>query len=311
MMEKLWKAGYTGLVHERIWGIDQELRNAVYWGRNGFREAFAFPVRLLKLHKPEEWTMRDVKKVKELWGCVLEGKLRETELVEFVMAMVDLEHIRDALGHASVHKILKYVSGQVEKERERNDKEKEEARRKGRPYYMRDLETPKTYRDYLKDCVKLHLDLDDSAVLFPADLNAAHARTISMVKHKASEISRERFAKATESQKWMEWERDGLLIRLPVDGAELIAEGKYLHHCVGGYAERMANGKTTILLIRRVEDPDTPFYTLEWLDGKVNQCRTNRNESYLENETVKAFVDAWVEQVATKGKRKKKAASVA
>ena len=311
MVEKLWKAGYTGLVHERIWGIDQELRNAVYWGRNGFREAFAFPVRMLKLHKPEEWTMRDVKKVKELWDCVLEGKLRETELAEFAMAMVDLEHIRDALGHASVHKILKYVSGQVEKERERNDKEKEEARRKGSPYYTRDLETPQTYRDYLKDCVKLHLDLDDSAVLLPADLIAAHARTISMVKHKASEISRERFAKATESQKWMEWERDGLLIRLPVDGAELIAEGKYLHHCVGGYAERMANGKTTILLIRRVEDPDTPFYTLEWLEGRVQQCRTMRNQSYTEDETVKAFVDAWVEQVATKGKRKKKAASVA
>ena len=255
--------------------------------------------------------MRDVKKVKELWDCVLEGKLRETELAEFAMAMVDLEHIRDALGHASVHKILKYVSGQVEKEWERNDKEKEEARRKGRTYYTRDLETPQTYRDYLKDCVKLHLDMDDSAVLFPADLNAAHARTISMVKHKASEISRERFAKATESQKWMEWEREGLLIRLPVDGAELIAEGKYLHHCVGGYAERMANGKTTILLIRRVEDPDTPFYTLEWLEGRVQQCRTMRNQSYTEDETVKAFVDAWVEQVATKGKRKKKAVSVA
>lgn len=311
MVEKLWKAGYTQLIHERIQGVSQEQRNAVYWGRNSFREAFAFPVRLLKLHKPEEWTMRDVKKVKELWGCVLEGKLREAELQEFVMAMVDFEHIRDAIGHASVHRILKYVSGQVEKERERQEKEREEAKRKGRTYYTGGLETPETYRDYLKDCVKLHLNLDDSAVLFPANLNAAHARTISMVKHKASEISREKFAKETERLKWMEWERDGLLIRLPVDGAELIAEGKYLHHCVGGYAERMANGKTTILLIRRAEDPDTPFYTLEWLEGRVQQCRTMRNQSYTEDETVKAFVDDWVEQVATKGKRKKKAASVA
>lgn len=311
MVEKLWKAGYTQLVYERIRGVAKEHRNAVYWNRDSFRTAFRFPVRLLKLHEPEDWTMQDVKRVNELWECVLAGKLREAELPEFVMAMVKLEDVRDALGHASVHKILKYISCQVEKERERKLKEQEDARRKGKLYYGGDFEAPQTYRDYLADCVKLHLNLDDSGVLFPKDLNAAHARTISMVKHRESEISREKFAKVTQGLKWMAWERDGLLIRLPVDGAELIAEGKYLHHCVGGYAERMAAGKTTILLIRRVEDPDTPFYTLEWLDGRVNQCRTNHNESYTENEQVKAFVDAWVEQVAKKGEKKKAATSAA
>ena len=99
----------------------------------------------------------------------------------------------------------------------------------------------------------------------------------------------------------MEWEKDGLIIRLPVDGGELVAEGEYLHHCVGGYADRMAESKTTIFLIRRAEAPDTPFFTLEWLNGQVQQCRTERNGDYRQNESVKTFLDAWVKRIK-KGK---------
>lgn len=47
----------------------------------------------------------------------------------------------------------------------------------------------------------------------------------------------------------------------------MIAEGQALHHCVGGYALRMAEGKTAIFFIRLAEEPDRPYYTLE-LQGK-------------------------------------------
>ena len=148
-------------------------------------------------------------------------------------------------------------------------------------------------------------------MLFPKNLDAAHARTIAQVKYKESQINREAFSKEVQRLQWMAWEHDGLLIRLPVDGAELIAEGKLLHHCVGGYVDRMANGKTTILLIRRLSDPDTPFYTLEWLNGRVQQCRTLRNASYTEDEQVFSFVTAWTKELAKKGKKKKSATSAA
>lgn len=312
MVEKFWKAGYTHIVYERIFGIGKELRNTVLWSRPGFRQALRFPQRLLKLHAPEEWTMKDLQKVTELWAEVRAGRLREADLPELARSMVRMEDIQDALGHASVHKILQYVSRCVEEERARWLRENAEAEKQGRSYYMRkDFDTPHTYRDYLKDCVKLHLNLDDPEVLFPKNLNAAHARTIAQVKYKESQISREQFAQQVKRLQWMAWERDGLLIRPPADGAELIAEGRYLHHCVGGYIDRMAAGKTTILLIRRADAPDIPFYTLEWLDGKVQQCRTLRNASYTEDEQVLAFVNAWIEKVARKGKKKKAATSAA
>ena len=312
MVEKFWKAGYRNIVHEKIAGIGREQRNTVIWTRPGFRQAIRFPQRLLKIHAPEEWTMRDFQKVTELWAQVQAGKLREADLPELAKAMVGVEDIKDAIGHASIHKILQYVSRCVEEERTKRLKEKAQAEKQGRSYYMRqDFESPATYRDYLKDCIKLHLNLDDPEVLFPKNLNAAHARTIAQVKYQDSQIKREQFAKQVTRLQWMAWERDGLLIRPPVDGAELIAEGKYLHHCVGGYVERMADGKTTIMLIRRVEEPDIPYYTLEWLDGRVQQCRTLKNASYTEDDQVLSFVNAWIENVAKKGKKKKAATSAA
>ena len=187
----------------------------------------------------------------------------------------------------------------------------QQIRKKDNRWDGRPFQTPGTYRDYLKDCIALRLNLDDKDVLFPKDLEAAHARTIEEVKHQEDDAKRELFSNEVMCLKWMEWEKDGFLIRLPTDAKELIAEGAYLHHCVGGYAERMARGKTTILLIRRAEDPDTPFYTLEWLNGKVQQCRTMRNARYEKDEQVFDFVNEWVKKIARKGKKRKQATSAA
>lgn len=302
-IEKLWKAGYHQLIHKRISCPQKEFRNTIRWNRDSIREAVRFPMRLLKIHAPEDWTMADMQKVTDLWQEVQEGRIQEKDVAEFARSRATMEDIRDALGHASVHRILQYIAKVVEAERQIRKKDN---RWDGRPF-----QTPGTYRDYLKDCIALRLNLDDKDVLFPKDLEAAHARTIAEVKHQEDDAKRELFSNEVMHLKWMEWEKDGLLIRLPADAKELIAEGAYLHHCVGGYAERMARGKTTILLIRRAEEPDTPFYTLEWLNGKVQQCRTVRNASYEKDEQVFDFVNEWVKKIARKGKKRKQATSAA
>lgn len=302
-IEKFWKAGYKELVYDRIRGLDKRTQHTIRWSRDSLQGALRFPTRLLKIHRPEDWTIHDVQKVRELWEQVEAGQLQEKDLPELARSMACYEHIEEAIGHASVHRILKYIGQCVEKERTERAREAERARQENRHYYSGGpLETPGIYRDYLKDCVKLQLDLDDRAVLFPADLNAAHQRTIAQVKHRASELSKETFRKEVERLSWMEWEADGFLIRLPKNGKEITEEGKALHHCVGGYVDRMANGKTTILFVRRVSEPKKPFYTLEWLNGHVQQCRTDRNGDYRNNAEVSAFVDKWVKKVAKKGK---------
>lgn len=302
-VEKFWKAGCTGLVHEHVVGLNKDERYVIRWNKTSIREALRFPTRLLKIYRPEEWDMEKIKKTAELWDAAQTGTLMEKDIPEVVRSVASLEHIRDAVEYTSVHKILRYIAKGVENEIAEREK------KPGCCYCG--FSTPSTYRDYIRDCIALRLDLTDRGVLFPPNLDAAHQRTISQVKYQEDEAKRELFTRETKRLKWMEWEKDGLMIRLPVDHQELIAEGEALCHCVAGYADRMANGKTTILLIRRTEAPDTPFYTLEWLDGHVQQCRTTRNRSYEKNEQVKAFVDAWVKKIARKGNKKKTAASAA
>ncbi|MBQ9794945.1 MAG: PcfJ domain-containing protein, partial [Clostridia bacterium] len=64
-----------------------------------------------------------------------------------------------------------------------------------------------------------------------------------------------------------------------------------------------------ILFVREKSAPKKPFYTLEWRDGRVFQCRTNHNKTYTQDERVKAFVDAWVKHITKKSKKKKESAA--
>lgn len=269
-VEKLWKAGYTGAVHQHISSPDKKCRNAVNWRRDSIREAVHFPSRLLKTWPPEQWTMERFQRGKEVWALAEQGRLREGEAAGLLSADTDLEQIQNAVGHASLRKILRYLN-------------------EGRD--------AQTWRDYLVDCVTLGLDLNDRAVLFPRNLDAAHQRTISQIEYKKDPAQWAAFAKRLGGLRRLAWESDGLLIRPPADAGELVAEGKALNHCVGGYVSAMARGETTILLIRRAAQPDKSFYTLEWKGGYVSQCRTKNNKSYESDPEMKGFVEKWMEQV--------------
>lgn len=276
-VEKLWKAGYTGAVHQRIAAARREYRNAVNWRKDSIREAAHFPVRVLKTWPPEQWTMERFQRGREVWALVDQGRLREAEAAGLLRADTDLEQIKNAVGHASLHKILRYLN-------------------EGRD--------AQTWRDYLADCVELGLDLDDRAVLFPKNLEAAHQGTISQIEYKKNPALWEAFAKRLGRLEKLAWAAEGLLIRPPADAGELILEGKALNHCVGRYVGDMAKGKTVILLLRREAEPDKPFYTLEWKEGRVIQCRTRNNKSYTEDPEVRAFVERWVERVTKMGRKK-------
>ena len=71
--------------------------------------------------------------------------------------------------------------------------------------------------------------------------------------------------------------------------AELIQEGKILHHCVGGmgYDQKFAREETLIFFIRLSETPEVPLVTVEYSlkSHKVLQCYgdndTKPNESIL------------------------------
>ena len=280
-VEKLWKAGYTKAVQEHTVWAQKKHQKAVNWKKDSIRGAIHFPMRLLNTWPAAEWTMDRLLRGRRVWDLVMEGRLREGEAVQLLTGDADLEHIQGALGHASLGRVLRYIQGR----------------------------NVQTYRDYLRDCEALGLDLDDRAVLFPPNLDAAHHRTISQVEYKKNKAKWDAFAKRLGGLQKLAWAADGLLIRPPADAGELIAEGQALHHCVGGYVDSMARGETVILLIRREEAPDKPYYTLEWKNDRVIQCRTKNNKSYEMDPPVEEFVAQWVARATKKSGRKKGAAA--
>lgn len=277
-VEKFWKAGYTGLVHEKLRGFWARHRYAINWGKGSIAEAIKFPKRLLKLYQPAEWTMDKMQRAADIWEMVESGKIREGEMRLLMETNLNFKEFQSAFGHAGAGKILRYAGSH----------------------------TVYIYRDYLRDCAMLGWNLDDQAILFPKNLDAAHQRSIAQVKYEADKAANERFKTTRAKGLWQEWEQGDLLIRWPTSGNEIINEGEALKHCVGGYVERAAQGKTTILFIRKKSDPGKPFYTLEWCDDRVIQCKSYENRDYKKDPDVAEFVDAWVKHLKGLKQYKKK-----
>ena len=285
VMEYLWKAGFHQLLCRRM---DKGNRNAIRWQRDSLRECFRFPIRLLREKPPEAWDMDGVKLMGDSWAM---AKWPEPQrLAIFRAGITDA----DVYAHDLPTRVLAYLDKQM-------------ALAMGNGRHETQDTIARIYRDYLGECRALELDMTDKAVLYPPDLFAAHERTAGQVKHKKSAIQQKAFREAAAALEKWRWERDGLSIRPAQSGDELQAEGAALKHCVGGYAAKMANGETAIFLIRRSDAPDTPYFTLEYQDKRVMQCRGLQNGSYKNDPAVAAFVEAWLREVVNaKAKPKKK-----
>lgn len=172
----------------------------------------------------------------------------------------------------------------------------------------------KDWLDYISWCASLKYNLNDMYVLLPPDFKKAHDRVMAEYQAYKDEIARQRLAEFEKQIKIlleeakgipaMEMKTEKLMIVFPKSGEEIKTEGKVLHHCVGTYVESVAKGETMILFVRKVDKPDEPYFTLEYRNGRVAQCRGKNNCSMPKD--VKVFVDAF-ERKMSPAKEKKEA----
>lgn len=161
------------------------------------------------------------------------------------------------------------------------------------------------YRDYIEAVVYLGLDLKDTKNAFPQDLKRMHdLRIDEMNSKKAAEDAEKRkelykqFKKAADRLKRFECS-GAFCIVIPTSPADLQREGSALHHCVGkcGYDKKMADGRSFIAFLRRPEDLDKPFVTLEFnlKDKRLQQCYAEYDKPPAED--VSEFAKEWAEKV--------------
>ena len=153
------------------------------------------------------------------------------------------------------------------------------------------------YRDYISQCRKLRYDLRDTSISMPRRFKEMHTRLSDLVKYNATQEMQKHFAEHVAKRKGLEFAFGALMIRQPESVQEIIDEGKALHHCVGGYAERHAKGALHIMFIRTADKPDVPYYTMEIsTEGKIVQVRGLRNCN--PTAAVKALIAAYTEYLA-------------
>lgn len=141
------------------------------------------------------------------------------------------------------------------------------------------------YSDYVRIMQSFNADFSDKQICFPKNLKAAHDRAEAMQQAREREEKAKKNAKLAEQlntlklkRKILEFSIGDYFIRQPVSTDEIVAEGQKLSHCVGGYAERHATGKLTIMFLRRKSVPNEPYYTIEVSnDYKIVQCRGYKN----------------------------------
>lgn len=160
------------------------------------------------------------------------------------------------------------------------------------------------WTDYLTFAKELKYDLTRDDVIFPKDLEKAHEEASANISVKKDEKAFERYKKRYEKlQNIYEYSDGTYCIVIPRGINDIVDEGKILHHCVGGYAERHVNGKTTILFMRRCNRPNTRLITIEINGSEILQGRGKRNRPLTKDE--QTFVNEWLSWVKAGGKRNK------
>ena len=282
-LEMIVKAGLTKLA--------LEITRDYHWNGSNY-----IPTELKKLSKPHMRMLRNLN-----GGHGMIKVIRELELLNSDTTEDALQKFLDVFGsnnslvrrlvfaEVSLPKFTNYVMKQIGN------------RRKTRPDQDRASNFVHDWNDYIGWCEALGYNIRDPYVLLPPDLTKAHDRVNEEYKRMKDEQLRKaqekmekdvaRLMKELSASDPMHMKSKKLMIMLPETVDDLKQEGQTLHHCVANYAERVAAGKTLILFVRKTDHPDEPYFTMEWRDQKVIQCRGMRNCDMTPE--VKAFVTAF------------------
>lgn len=181
------------------------------------------------------------------------------------------------------------------------------------------LEILRQWEDCLSMCRAAGKNLYDEMVYRPRELKRRHdemavyrqkaliLRDMDRDSEKSEKYADEMAAKypgAEENLKAVkekyEYRNEEYMVIVPERLVDIVKEGNALHHCAGAserYFERIMSRETYICFLRRADEPQVPFYTIEVEpNGTIRQHR-----SYLDEEPgieeIRGFLKEWQQAV--------------
>lgn len=151
--------------------------------------------------------------------------------------------------------------------------------------------------DYLRMCIDMDIKPEGKTKHLNREHNVTTVQYNQMKDKLLEKQYNEDFDKQYNRLKKLEYHDDRLEVLIPHKVKELIEEGRNNHNCVGSYVSRHAQGKSNIFFIRKRNDIDHSYITVE-LDQYLKQVRQAyySHNRELDNDD-NAFIKQWMNDV--------------
>lgn len=147
------------------------------------------------------------------------------------------------------------------------------------------------YFDYLEDIryLKIQPTID---ILFPKNFQQIHREFADQRQEKENALKKMEIKQKDillqqmipELEEIYHGENEKFLIVLPTCKADFVREGQENHNCVGGsYYDQMLKGQCVVMFLRKKEEPEKAFCTVEMRGSEIRQCRTIYNREAPED----------------------------
>lgn len=273
------------LVNAGLYRIVDQIADGFHVTKETMDRKQVSPGKMLGLTKPELERAK-----KELWD------LSELEAYKWLLnrkLQTDKREVKNwaiEKTHGDVAYVMKSCDGDKGKERTMYQYLRKQASKYNRTMHW----VAEIYMDYLHFAAEMRYDMSDHKNQFPHKLKEMHDRLAEQVEQQKNQHLDSKIKKVAAALERFAWEKEGLLIRPARSAAELSTEGKLLHHCVGTYAKSYAEGKKALFFIRRTEEPEIPYYTLELRERDMIVVQNHGDHNAPQTPEIKAFEQKWL-----------------
>lgn len=290
-VELLAKGGFPRLVKERITG---GRCGACNWRGKNLEKIMRLStgdIRKLRQHNPDNTSLyiyqrlTPEERIKTPWETI-------RQIAYFNSTLKDIDStLARARKYSTLDKWWDYINRQT-----KNANKSQEYRYWGYNTMINE------WNDYIDMAEKLGMDVDRKKICFPEDLIKAHDKASDRI---TIEKDRKREEAIKKNAKHIDYSNEHFTVVAGDSQVLLNEESRGLSHCVKTYGDKIARGGCWIFFIRRTEEKDTPFYTLETTTkGDMVQCRGNHNCDMTDE--VKTFVDLFIKALKTELKKEAK-----
>lgn len=161
-----------------------------------------------------------------------------------------------------------------------------------------------TYNDYMNMAERLKMDTSSEQIYKPKDLKKAHTKVIDLLSQagweKTAQDASIKFPKVNEElPRLLKYEYKGSAYQIvaPRTITDIVREGSLLGHCIHTcdfYYQRIETKESFIMFLRKNDDPEKPWYTLEVEpSGNIRQKRTVGDNQNDDLKAAVPFLHEW------------------